>query len=72
MQPETVSTQNETHTHQVAVGLPSKLSDWPQSAQESFQQLLKDLNTWSRKAHHSFTGNQWIAENAVREVWLTE
>ena len=72
MQPEAISTQNEIFTHQVIAGLPPERSQWPPSAQESFQLLLTDLNAWSRQAHHSFTGNQWIAESAVREVWSAE
>jgi hypothetical protein len=53
------------HTHV----LPMDRADWSAGAHRAYDQVLAELDSWSRKHDASKTLNSWIAEEAVRQVW---
>lgn len=50
-------------------GLPDRRCDWPTAARDAYRHLLGDLNSWCRDHGRSFAGNEWVAEEGVREAW---
>lgn len=49
--------------------LPKSRNDWSTNAQNSFREVLGELDAWSRKQDLSRSLNSWIAEEAVRQSW---
>ena len=49
--------------------LPEDHRQWPRSADQARESLLRELNRWSRDNHWPTTLNSWIAEEAVRREW---
>jgi hypothetical protein len=46
--------------------LPDDRHDWPSAAQDSYREVLGELDAWSRRHDASKSLNSWIAEEAVR------
>ena len=49
--------------------LPDRRCEWPAAARDAYRGLLGDLNAWCRDHGRSFAGNEWVAEEGVREAW---
>ena len=52
-----------------ALALPEARAAWPPAAAQEYQQLLRELDTWSREHDWPMSSNSWIAEEAVRRSW---
>jgi len=50
-------------------GLPDNRNDWPRNAEQSFSEVLRELDRWSRENGCPMITNSWIAEEAVRQSW---
>ncbi len=46
--------------------LPNNRRDWPSDEQDSYREVLAELDSWSRRYDASRNLNAWIAEEAVR------
>ena len=63
--------------HQMSQGppalasLPESRNLWPRSAGIAYDDVLRQLNRWSRDNDWSQHNNSWIAEEAVRRGWTT-
>ena len=61
--------------HELVIGggrantLPASRSKWPSPTLQAYSSLLAELDAWSRERGCSSSGNSWVAETAVREVW---
>lgn len=49
--------------------LPADRSQWPVDAFDSYRQILRDLDRWSRENDFPVITNAWVAEEAVRQGW---
>jgi hypothetical protein len=50
-------------------GLPAYRTDWPEGAQQTFVEVLRQLDAWCREHDRSRTMNAAVAEQAVRQAW---
>jgi hypothetical protein len=46
--------------------LPDNRRDWPSDEQDSYREILTELDAWSRRHDAPRSLNSWIAEEAVR------
>lgn len=46
--------------------LPDDRQDWPSATQDSYRDILGELDAWSRRHDASKSMNSWIAEEAIR------
>jgi len=46
--------------------LPDDRRDWSSDEQDSYREVLAELDTWSRRHDAPRSLNSWIAEEAVR------
>jgi hypothetical protein len=53
------------HCHALA----SSRDSWTPDARTAYQQVLGELDRWSRRHDASSSLNSWIAEEVVRRVW---
>lgn len=49
--------------------LPKGRDTWPRDAERAYENLLGQLNRWSRDNDWPQISNTWIAEEAVRQGW---
>ena len=66
MAPMIVNTETATSVIRPCHLLPNNRHDWPSDEQESYREVLGELDAWSRKQDSSRSLNSWIAEEAVR------
>jgi hypothetical protein len=66
---ETITEHQISATFPAADILPNEREKWPDAASREYRRLLRELNSWSREHDWPFSGNSWIAEEAVRRSW---
>ncbi len=66
---ESISRHNPPQSiHPIEV-LPDDRGNWPHDAEQSYSQVLKELDRWSREHGFSTVTNSCIAEEAIRQSW---
>ena len=66
MAPMIVNTETAAPVIRPCHLLPNNRHDWPSVEQESYREVLGELDAWSRRYDASKSLNSWIAEEAVR------
>jgi len=66
---EHISEHRPHQAHPALSALPESRNRWPNDAERAYENLLGQLNRWSRDNDWSQICNTWIAEEAVRQGW---
>ncbi len=66
MAPMIVNTERATPVIKPCHLLPNNRLEWPSDEQDSYREVLGELDAWSRRHDASRSLNSWIAEEAVR------
>jgi hypothetical protein len=49
--------------------LPADRSTWSDDAENTYREVLGELDRWCRDTGSSGILNSWVAEEAVRQTW---
>ncbi|MGD9252510.1 MAG: hypothetical protein PVG92_01105 [Holophagae bacterium] len=49
--------------------LPADRSTWTDDAEDSYREVLRELDRWCRDNGGSGILNSWVAEQAIRQIW---
>ena len=49
--------------------LPADRSTWSDDADNTYREVLRELDRWCRDTGSSGILNSWVAEEAVRQTW---
>ncbi len=66
---ETIAGHNGSTVLPAIEVLPIEREEWPDDADQAYNDLLRELNSWCREHGCSMVTNSWIAEEAVRRTW---
>lgn len=69
MAPMIVTTETAASVVGPCYLLPGNRRDWPSDEQDTYREVLAELDTWSRRHDAPRNLNSWIAEEAVRRSW---
>jgi hypothetical protein len=66
---ETGTRHTTTDPQRPVEALATDRSQWPTEATAAYRDVLRELDRWSREHGSTLDGNDWIAEEAVRQSW---